>query len=63
MKTLKLSIISGISAFALAACAGSEAPAEGDAETTEVADEGAAADGEAEAQNIVALAQGNENEE
>lgn len=59
MKTLKLSIISGISAFALAACAGSEAPETDDVdtvETTEVADEGVA-----DAQNIVELAQGNGN--
>lgn len=59
MKSLKFTLITGLSALALAACS-SEAPTETATEdTTVVADEAMAPDGAMGEQNIVALAQGN----
>ena len=59
MKSLKFTLITGLSALALAACS-SEAPTETATEdTTVVADEAMAPEGAMAEQNIVALAQGN----
>jgi uncharacterized surface protein with fasciclin (FAS1) repeats len=59
MKSLKFTLITGLSALALAACS-SEAPTETATEdTTVVADEAMAPEGAMGEQNIVALAQGN----
>ena len=59
MKSLKVTLITGLSALALAACS-SEAPTETATEdTTVVADEAMAPEGAMAEQNIVALAQGN----